>query len=486
MFSTIGTYVGLRGGNIYPTYIRKFEPKPLRPFLQDGSNDLNIYAGDWWMVNNEMERALRFSGYQVDHAWGEGGHEGKQANEIFPDAVRFLWKGWPERVAAGEGSPQMKEVLIPGEKWQLVGEGYGFTEGPAVNAKGDVFFVDVPNSKTYRIGADGKPAVFVDNGDKGDGQCFGADGRLYQAAFSKVQAFDEQGKATTITDGFRGNDIVVRPDGSLYVTEPGWDGTKPSKVWFVAPNGEKKVVDEGLKFANGVALSPDQSLLYVCDSKSHWVYSYQVQADGSLLHKQRYYDLHVPESADDAWPDGMRVDRDGRLYVCTRLGIQFCDQAGRVNGIIPTPNGKISNMTFGGAAMDTIYATCGDKVYKRKVKTVGVVSYAAPVKPAAPHRNSAEREVRRAGGPSSGRSAEQEICRALKRAGKRRQELTRSKSRSMALTARPWRRRRPAMLTWMTRDSTSRMRMVKSGITSVEPRSIIPRTGRSPSSARRR
>ena len=81
----------------------------------------------------------------------------------------------------------------------------------------------------------------------------------------------------------------------------------------------------------------------------------------------------------------MRVDTAGRLYVATRMGIQFCDQAGRVNGIIPTPNGKISNLTFGGPEMDTIYATCNDKVFKRKVKAKGYEAFAAPIKPAAPH-----------------------------------------------------------------------------------------------------
>ena len=85
----------MRGGNVYPTLIRKYEPKPIRIFLQDGSNDLNIYGGDWWMANQEMERAFVFAGYEVNHAWGEGGHDGKQATEVFPDAMRWLWKDWP-------------------------------------------------------------------------------------------------------------------------------------------------------------------------------------------------------------------------------------------------------------------------------------------------------------------------------------------------------------------------------------------------------
>src|SRR5687768_16755124 len=95
VFSAIGTYVGLRGGNDYPTLIRKFEPKPIRVYLEDGENDLNIYGGDWWMANQEMERALKFAGYEVSHAWGTGGHDGKHATEVFPDAMRWLWKDWP-------------------------------------------------------------------------------------------------------------------------------------------------------------------------------------------------------------------------------------------------------------------------------------------------------------------------------------------------------------------------------------------------------
>src|SRR5467141_4039977 len=70
VFSAIGTYVGLRGGNGYATLIRKYEPKPIRIFLQDGSADQNIYGGDWWMANQEMERALKFAGYEVNHEWG--------------------------------------------------------------------------------------------------------------------------------------------------------------------------------------------------------------------------------------------------------------------------------------------------------------------------------------------------------------------------------------------------------------------------------
>jgi sugar lactone lactonase YvrE/enterochelin esterase-like enzyme len=386
VFSSIGTYVGLRGGNVYPTLIRKFEPKPIRIFLQDGSNDLNIYGGDWWMANQEMERALIFAGYEVNHAWGTGRHEVKQATEVFPDAMRWLWKDWPAPVKAGAGSQQLKEILLPGGGWKQVADGYAFTEGPAVNAKGEVFFNDVPAGKTYKIALDGKVSLFIADNKNGDGQAFGPDGRLYAVAggASQILAYDEAGKAAAIGAGFRGNDLVVRHDGGLYVTHPGWNGTEPSKVWYIDPKGDKRVVDSGLKFSNGITLSPDQSLLYVSDSQTHWVYSYQVQKDGSLAHKQRFYHLHVPDTADDSGADGMRVDRDGRLWVATRMGLQVCDQAGRVNCILPTPNGKLSNLCFGGQNFDTLFVTCGDRIYQRKVKVKGANAYQAPFKPAAP------------------------------------------------------------------------------------------------------
>jgi gluconolactonase len=388
VFSTIGTYVGLRGGERYSTLIRKYEPKPIRIFLQDGSTDLNIYAGDWWMANQTLERALIFAGYEVQHVWGEGAHNQKHATFIFPDAMRWLWKGWPEPVKAGQTKNQMlNDILVPGQGWQLVSEGYRFTEGPAANAKGEVFFTDLSAGKAYKIGLDGKTSLFVDDSKKSNGQAFGPDGRLYAVATGepKVIVYDARGKATTIADGFVGNDIVVASNGNIYVTNPPVAGsTEPSKVWLIKPNGEKKVVDTGLSYANGVTLSPDQTLLYVDDFRSHWVYSYQIQADGALAYKQRYYWLHESDAADGSGADGMRVDRDGRLYVATRLGIQVCDQAGRVNAIIPTPNGRVSNVTFGGETFDVLFATCGDKVYKRKLKVKGAQAWDAPNKPAAP------------------------------------------------------------------------------------------------------
>jgi len=385
VFSTIGTYVGLRGGNEYATLVRKVEPKPLRVFLQDGSNDLNNAFGDWWMANQEMERALKFAGYEVDHAWGEGGHDGRQAGQVFPAAMKWLWKDHPAPIKPGEGSSQFREIAVPGEGWQLVGQGYTFTEGPAANARGEVFFNDIPQSKTWKVGLDGAVSPFIEDSKKANGQMFGPDGRLYSVATGtqQVLAYDAELKPTVLAEGIRGNDLTVRHDGGLYVTFPGGAGPDSSQLIYISPKGEKKIVDTGLRYANGVAVSPDQSLLYATDMRSHWVYSYQIQPDGSLAQKQKFYRLHVPDTADDSGADGLRADRDGRLYVATRMGVQVCDKEGRVNVILPTPNGKSSNLCFGGEKFDTLFVTAGDKVYKRKMKVQGANAFEAPIKPAA-------------------------------------------------------------------------------------------------------
>ena len=388
VFSAIGTYVGLRGGDHYPTLIRKYEPKPIRVFLQDGANDHNIYAGDWWLANQMMERALVFSGYEVNHVWGEGVHSGKHGAAIFPDAMRWLWKDWPQP-AKGSATKNavLNALLIPGEDWQLVRSGYKFTEGPAANAQGEVFFNDIPNSKTYRIGLDGEVNEFVAESQRANGQAFGPDGRLYAVATgeAKVIAYEPDGTARDVAGSIAGNDLVVAHNGSIYVTDPsGSRSNAPSKLWLIKPGEEKRIVDTGLRSANGITLSPDQTLLYVADHRSHWIYSFQIQADGTLTAKQKFGWLHSPDNADDAGADGLRADRDGRLYVATRLGIQVLDQAGRVQCIIPTPNGRIANLCFGGENFDTMFATCGDKIYKRKLKVAGAQAWAAPFRPAPP------------------------------------------------------------------------------------------------------
>jgi hypothetical protein len=255
-----------------------------------------------------------------------------------------------------------------------------------VNARGEVFFNDVGKGTTWKLDGDWRPQPWLDDSHRGDGQNFGPDGRLYSAsaADEAILAWNDRREPVVVAKGWRGNDVVVTAAGRIFATEPGWDGRSPSKIHSISPEGEDTVVDTGLLFSNGLCLSPDQTLLYVADSRSHWVYSYSVTPQGTLANKQRYYHLHTPDTADDAGADGMRVDRAGRLWVATRMGLQICDQAGRVNCIIPTPNGKVSNLCFGGPEFDTVIATCGDKVFARKVNVKGAANFLPPLTPPKP------------------------------------------------------------------------------------------------------
>jgi enterochelin esterase-like enzyme len=356
VFSAIGTYVGLRGGNIYPTLIRKTEPKPLRVFLQDGSADQNIYGGDWWMANQEMERALAYAGYEVNHAWGEGAHSGAQGTAIFPDVMRWLWKDWPSPVkAAPLKTDRLGPILIPGEGWQLLGEGYLNTWLSIANAQGEVFFPGGANGNVIKVALDGQVSLVS-----------WSDAHLPKDNIPRV----------------------VAHNGNQYAAIPPQGDVASSTIQLQRPG---RTVHESFESPvwgslSSITLSPDQSLLYIADQRSHWIYSYVIQPDGTLANMQPYCWLHSADSA-DSWQmgaSGIYCDRNGNIYAVTSLGIQVCDQAGRVNAILPVPSEKATGLVFGGSNFDTLFVTCGDKVFKRKLGVRGANGWEEPNKPAAP------------------------------------------------------------------------------------------------------
>ncbi|WP_165071675.1 alpha/beta hydrolase-fold protein [Paludisphaera rhizosphaerae] len=352
VFSAVGTYVGLRGANDYPTLIRKVEPKPLRIFLEDGSNDLNNFGGDWWMANQEMERALRFAGYEVEHNWGDGLHSSKHATEIFPVAMRWLWKDWPTPIVAGKGSDKLQEIVTPEQGWEVAAQGVP-AAALAVDSMGVVYTADATGSRIQKLLGDGRTEP------------------VSQPPHDVLDAL--QGRLT------RGDGVRFRP-----YPGPGETSTSGRQLEIRSADGRGGVSNTGLPHAGGLALSPDQSLLYVADAASRWVYSYQIQPDLSLAYGQKYYHLVLSDDARDPGTVGLAVDRDGRLYAATSVGIQACDQAGRVSAIIPTPSGYASSVAFGGGDFDTLYAGAGSVVYRRKVKVHGANAFDTPKKPTAP------------------------------------------------------------------------------------------------------
>ena len=386
VLSWIGSYTNLRGGEIYPNLIRKTEPKPLRVFLQDGMNDLDLYAGSWYLANQSMAAALEYAGYEVTFTVGNEGHNSKQGASILPDALRWLWRDHPKPVAKSKGGGQERqmvtEILDPESEWEVVSQGHEFTEGPAVDRQGNVFFSDIPKNRIYRIGVDGKVSIFKEDTGATNGLMFGPDGRLYgcQDGRRRIVAWGMDGSETVLAEDVNSNDLAVTSRGEVYFSDP------PGKrVWFIDAKRNKRVVMEKLmELPNGVRLSPDQSLLLVVDTMDRWVGSFQIQPDGSLADGEPFYRLEISDDAPRAGGDGMTLDSEGYLYVATRTGIQVCDQPGRVVAIINKPQPKgISNVVFGGPELDWLFVTATDKVYRRHLRRKGVVSW-APVKPPQP------------------------------------------------------------------------------------------------------
>lgn len=378
VFSAIGTYVALRGADAFPGLIRKHENKPLRIFLQDGSNDLDIYAGSWFDANRSMLSALEYAGYEVNHVWGEGGHNSKHSAAIMPDALRWIWRGYPEPLKPGKAKNRRVDLVLEGENWELVSSGHKFTEGPAVNDAGELFFTDIPNNRIHKVDAEGKVSVFAEDSGAANGLMMGPDGLLYACrhADGQIVRYSLDGKTRdVVVDGIKGNDLVLLHNGTGYCTDP-----DNKKIFYFTIRGEKKEVDSGIEFPNGIMTSPDQTLLTVSNTRGRFCYSYQIQPDGTLGAKQEYGWLHVTDHLQTG-ADGMAVDTEGRMYVTTSLGVQVLDQLGRVNLILNKPKDAwLSNVIFGGPKRDVLYVTCGDSVFKRRINATGVDPWKEPVK----------------------------------------------------------------------------------------------------------
>ncbi|MGB0153475.1 MAG: SMP-30/gluconolactonase/LRE family protein [Verrucomicrobiales bacterium] len=390
VFSQVGSYVGLRGGNELPVLVRKTEPKPIRVFLQSGTNDNDLYCGSWWAANEDMLSALTWAGYEVNHDWGDGGHNRKHGYAIFPDVMRWLWGGWEtEPVISNHPVADRKQstgenFLVEGEDWELVSEGHLFTEGPAVNENGELFFTDLEGSKIWRVGKDGNETLFKDKTGGTNGLAFAPDGKtLYgcQRVPGRLVSWDiETGEVSVHVEDVRPNDVVVAHDGTVYFSNPG-----KKEVWVIPPGEEARVAASEYSGVNGVLLSVDQSLVFGADYPGRFVWSGQRKTDGTLAYNQPYFHLHLPPASLDirSHADGMAMSREGWLLVATSMGVQICDQPGRVNFIIPQPLGERhpSNVFL---FENTLYATCGTKVFKRKIKLTGAPAWEPPGNPGKP------------------------------------------------------------------------------------------------------
>ena len=369
VYANSGSFVAFRGGHEFPTLVRKFEAKPIRAYLTTGTGDMENCAGDWFLIDQEMDKALRFSGYDYRFRIVNGGH-GAGFNEYFREAMSFIWKGWPKPVQAGPSAPRVQDIILPEEKWQLAAEGCHDARGPACNARGEVFFADRTDNKICRIDLDGKVNVFVSDAGQASSLSFGRDGQLYAVSdqTGKIMRYDAAGQGSLVVDGMRGQYILAMPNGGLYVTSAGEKPGDPSSVWLVK-DGKKTLVDSGLKFATGLAYRPDQWLLAVADGHSKWVYSYQINPDGTLTNKERSSGCTSPIGTTTPAPSRSVTPRKAGSSWRRDWGIQICADDGPTQVILPMPDrSRVIGVCLGGRDMDTLFAFCGDKIWKRKVK----------------------------------------------------------------------------------------------------------------------
>lgn len=389
VLSQIGSFTNIRGGNVYPSWIRKTERKPIRVFLQDGANDLNNLHGNWPLANQEMASALAFMGYDYQFVLGTGSHSGQHGGVILPDALRWLWRPalaeLPKPLTKDNlgGDEALSKVLADGGKpgdWELVGEGYGFTDAACGDAEGNFYFSDLGKSLLYRVGVnETKPVVWLEGGPKISGLKFGADGRLYAATqgqgtnnAKKIVVIDPATKRVeTVATGVQPNDLIVSQAGWIYFTDTGAGQVVAVPTSARNMSGPHPVAG-GIKQPNGIALTPDQHQLIVSEYGGTNAWTFLIAADGTLRGGEKNLELRAPPGKPDSGGDGMTTDSQSRAWITSHLGIQVFDANGRMGGIVSRPQDKGTvSCAFAGPGRAWLYACSSDKVYRRKTLTEG-------------------------------------------------------------------------------------------------------------------
>jgi gluconolactonase len=265
-----------------------------------------------------------------------------------------------------------------------VQDGFSFTEGPAVNRFGDVFFTDQPNNKIYKWKANtNEVSLFKDNAGRSNGMYFMLDGTLLTCADenNELWSMDTDGNEKVLISGFRGkklngpNDLWVRPKGGLYFTDPlyprpYWDGIRSEEmeqdgqhVYFLSEDRTElfRVADDLVK-PNGVVGTPDGKHLYIADIGAKKTYRYDIREDGYLTNKTLFVEMGS---------DGMTIDARGNIYL-TGDGVTVFDKKGNQIAHIPVPGNWTANVVFGSLTRKKLFITAMDAVYTLDMKAQGV------------------------------------------------------------------------------------------------------------------
>ena len=379
VFSSIGTYVGLRGANEFPTLIRKTEPKPLRVFLQDGTRDNNIYAGDWWVANQDMLSALTWAGYEVNHAWGEGGgHDSRHTITILPDALKWLWKDYPAPIHSRVDSIVRINPLRKESFWEEISLKGFKPEKLAVNNKGELYFSE--KNSIYKIDMKNSAILFATITGEVGGMSFHADGKLYLGNLSqqKIIVIDSKGKQMDVVKNANTNFLTVSRKG-IYFSDKlkkqlGFYSFTSQQVSYVKVPG----------IPTGVAISAEQTFINIGFDDLPLGYSFKILQNGVLDYGQEYIHYHLPYGETTPKVSSLVTDTANLLYSATPLGIQMSDQLGRVNLIISNPAQVVTELKIGGDDFNILYAICNGKLFRRTLNTKAALSSSPAVRPSRP------------------------------------------------------------------------------------------------------
>ncbi len=283
---------------------------------------------------------------------------------------------WP-----ASGQSGSKDILGDGAKLKLLKAGYEFTEGPAADKDGNVFFTDQPNNRILKWDADsGEVTTYIQPAGRANGLFFDRNGDLLAAADEKFELWriDGSKNVTVLLGSYEGkklngpNDLWIAPGGGIYFTDPYyqrpyWQRTKGElerqQVYLLNPDsGEVHAVVQDLVQPNGIIGTPDGKTLYIADIGDGKTYSYSIGEDGSLTQKMLFCDMGS---------DGMTVDTQGNLYL-TGDGVTVFNSKGKQILHIPVPQKWTANVTFGGKDRNILFITAMDSVYTLDMKVKGV------------------------------------------------------------------------------------------------------------------
>ncbi|WP_422929799.1 SMP-30/gluconolactonase/LRE family protein [Singulisphaera sp. PoT] len=268
---------------------------------------------------------------------------------------------------------------------ETLAEGFVFTEGPLWLPDGSLLFQDIKAERTYRRDPSGQVSVLRDKTEAANGQTFGPDGRIYfcEQNGRRISAMNPDGSGfAVVTENWSGkrlnspNDIVGRSDGLLYFTDPAYGVAPPDRslhfqgVYALGKDAQPRLVVDDFEKPNGLALSPDERTLYICDTGRYHVRAFDVEPSGELkVGSGRIFCRLDPEEA--GGPDGMKVDTEGRVYVAVAQGVWVFEPGGKLLGIIGVPK-RPSNLAWCGPDSKTLAITAVDAVHQIRLSTPGV------------------------------------------------------------------------------------------------------------------